>query len=70
MHFVNDVAEIVSTIVDKYTGSTNKNLGDCFLLIWKFKESDTMRVNDYDDDGLLKNDIMLKNFGNYNNTVT
>ena len=24
--------------MDKYAGSANKNIGDAFLLVWKFKE--------------------------------
>jgi hypothetical protein len=24
-------------VVDKYGGSANKNIGDAFLLVWKFK---------------------------------
>jgi hypothetical protein len=24
--------------VDKYLGSTNKNIGDSFLMVWKFKK--------------------------------
>jgi len=34
----------VHGIVYKYSGSANKNLGDTFLIIWKFVEDDT-RVN-------------------------
>jgi class 3 adenylate cyclase len=26
--------------VDKYGGSTNKNIGDSFLMVWKFKETE------------------------------
>jgi hypothetical protein len=25
-------------MVDKYGGSTNKNIGDAFLLVWKFRK--------------------------------
>ena len=38
MIFVNQISEIVHSAVDKFGGITNKNLGDCFLLVWKFKE--------------------------------
>lgn len=37
MIFVNEMAEIVHSIVDKYAGSANKNIGDAFLLVWKFE---------------------------------
>lgn len=44
MFFVNDISAIVHGIAYKYSGSANKNLGDSFLLIWKFENDDT-RVN-------------------------
>lgn len=37
MRFVNSIAEIVHSEIDKYGGSSNKNLGDAFLLVWKFR---------------------------------
>jgi len=36
MVFVNEVAEIVHSTVDSFSGSANKNIGDAFLLVWKF----------------------------------
>ena len=36
MVFVNEIAEIVHGTVDNYNGSANKNIGDAFLLVWKF----------------------------------
>lgn len=39
MLFVNNIAEIVHSIVDRYGGSANKNIGDAFLLVWKFNEN-------------------------------
>ena len=38
MIFVNQVAEIVHEIVSDYCGTANKNIGDAFLLVWKFEE--------------------------------
>jgi hypothetical protein len=38
MLFVNQIAEITHSQVDKYGGSANKNIGDAFLLVWKFKK--------------------------------
>ena len=35
--FVNTIADIVHSSVDKFQGVCNKNIGDCFLLVWKFK---------------------------------
>lgn len=36
MLFVNEIGEIVHGIVDSYSGAANKNIGDAFLLVWKF----------------------------------
>ena len=33
MMFVNEIAEVVHGIVDKYLGAANKNIGDAFLLV-------------------------------------
>ena len=40
MVFVNEIAEIVHGMVDHYNGSANKNIGDAFLLVWKFRKDD------------------------------
>ena len=39
MIFVNEIAEIVHEITSDYCGSANKNIGDAFLLVWKFNEN-------------------------------
>lgn len=36
MVFVNEIASIVHSVVDSCCGSANKNIGDAFLLVWKF----------------------------------
>lgn len=36
MTFVNQIAEIAHSQVDKYGGAANKNLGEAFLMMWKF----------------------------------
>jgi hypothetical protein len=36
MAFVNQIAEIAHSQVDLYGGSANKNLGEAFLMTWKF----------------------------------
>lgn len=36
MSYVNQVAEITHSMVDRYGGSANKNIGDAFLMVWKF----------------------------------
>ena len=46
MIFVNNIAEIVHMIVDRFQGSANKNIGDAFLLVWKFRLEDSSYIND------------------------
>jgi class 3 adenylate cyclase len=41
MVFVNEIAEICHKVVNAHGGSPNKNIGDAFLLVWKYQESDT-----------------------------
>jgi hypothetical protein len=43
MLFVNEIGEIVHGVVDLYSGAANKNIGDAFLLVWKFSEDDIER---------------------------
>lgn len=38
--FVNEVAEIVHATVDSFNGQSNKNIGEAFLLVWKFRKDD------------------------------
>jgi class 3 adenylate cyclase len=40
MMFVNEIGEIVHSTVNQYSGFANKNVGDAFLLVWKFEEED------------------------------
>lgn len=40
MLFVNEIGDIVHTIVNSYSGAANKNVGDAFLLVWKFNKED------------------------------
>merc|ERR1711904_305887 len=35
MVFVNQVAQIVHTIVDTWHGAANRNIGDAFLIVWR-----------------------------------
>lgn len=45
--FVNQVAEVVHSVVDKFQGSANKNIGDAFLLVWKFDQNNNeLRIED------------------------
>lgn len=36
MIFVNEIAEIVHGTINEYCGETNKNIGDAFLIVWKY----------------------------------
>jgi class 3 adenylate cyclase len=48
MLFVNEIGEIVHGIVNKFLGTANKNIGDAFLLVWKFEENDILRAKNDD----------------------
>ena len=52
MLFVNEIGEIVHGIVDRYSGAANKNIGDAFLLVWKFDE-DSMITDEETDEIFL-----------------
>lgn len=53
MVFVNEIGEIVHGIVDKFSGSANKNIGDAFLLVWKFPNEDIV-INEQEETIWLK----------------
>lgn len=38
MVFVNNIGEVVHSMVDRFAGAANKNIGDAFLLVWKINE--------------------------------
>ena len=60
MSYVNQVAEITHSIVDKYGGSPNKNIGEAFVLVWKFHNPD--EIEQMDEDGEYNNyNICLQN---------
>ncbi len=40
MVFVNEIALIVHSSIDKFKGAANKNIGDAFLVVWKLYISD------------------------------
>ena len=70
LDFVNEVAKVVHSVVDRFAGSTNKNLGNNFLVVWKFHESEIEDVIKYDDDGKEKIGKQLKSYPHENNPVT
>jgi len=53
MLFVNEIGEIVHSIVNKYSGAANKNIGDAFLLVWKINKDD-QEVNPQTGDVVVK----------------
>lgn len=44
MVFVNEIAQICHEVVNRVGGNPNKNIGDAFLLVWKFNQDDTAVV--------------------------
>ena len=38
MIFVNEISEVVHGIVDHFSGAANKNIGDAFLIVWRFDD--------------------------------
>ena len=38
MSYVNQIAEVTHSMVDRYGGSANKNIGEAFLLVWKYHD--------------------------------
>lgn len=49
MLFVNEIGEIVHGIVDRYSGAANKNIGDAFLIVWKF-DDDSQHIDEETDE--------------------
>lgn len=52
MSYVNQVAEIVHSMVDRYGGSANKNIGDAFVVVWKF--NNPKQIEEMDQKGLFE----------------
>jgi len=63
MTYVNQVAEITHSMVDRYGGSANKNIGEAFLCVWKFHDPD--EIEDMD----IKNNYNNKHIGKENQIV-
>eukprot|EP01083_Nonionella_stella_P147278 464383_1 len=47
MIYVNSIAHIVHSIVHKYSGAANKNIGNAFLCVWKLPQ-----LEKYDENGI------------------
>lgn len=54
MIFVNEIAQICHSIVNSHVGSPNKNIGDAFLLVWKYDETDIKFQDHVQDNGHRK----------------
>jgi class 3 adenylate cyclase len=59
MVFVNSIAEVVHGMVDKYGGSANKNIGDAFLMVWKFPKNEI--ITNEEGNLTLKKGRVVKN---------
>ena len=44
LKYVNQIARLAHSQSEKYLGSVNRNLGDAFLLVWKFREEEGVHV--------------------------
>lgn len=54
MLFVNEIGELVHSICDHYSGAANKNIGDAFLLVWRFEEEKDYALTTDDKETTLK----------------
>ena len=54
MTFVNQIADIVHNQVNKYGGSANKNIGEAFLIVWKFKNKEVGFASGQNQDEIRK----------------
>jgi len=55
MVFVNEIADIVHSSVDRYGGAANKNIGDAFLCAWKFTQAlEDKNKNEKENDKNIK----------------
>ena len=68
MLFVNNIGEVCHSMVDRFAGAANKNIGDAFLLVWKMPDEKYV-INEMDNSVEFKdkNYILLfagdKSFG-------
>lgn len=46
MVFVNEIAEITHGCSDEFLGQSNKNIGDCFLMVWKYNQDWYIKSDD------------------------
>jgi class 3 adenylate cyclase len=58
MKFVNELAQIIHGLTSKYFGAANKNIGDAFLIVWKFSPEDFY----VEDEVIMRNSNSKKSF--------
>lgn len=49
MLFVNEIGELVHSVCDHFSGAANKNIGDAFLLVWRFDEDEDYSRGENDE---------------------
>ena len=59
MKFVNQIAEIVHAEADLHQGASNKNLGEAFLMVWKFPRTD---IDSFDDELTIRPDSKVSSY--------
>ena len=59
MLFVNQIAEITHSQTTKFGGSANKNIGEAFLLVWKYKN-----INEFKGKELIEMSQLAISLGN------
>ncbi|OMJ79003.1 hypothetical protein SteCoe_21086 [Stentor coeruleus] len=59
LSYVNEVAYIVHKTVDYFSGSANKNIGDAFLLVWKFPDT-VLQLSDDSKSFILTKDQFVQ----------
>ena len=58
--FVNEIAEIVHSSVDRFQGATNKNIGESFLNVWKFYNISKVHNHRNGEEKIIKKDNLLE----------
>lgn len=65
MLFVNEIAELVHSCIEIFGGSTNKNIGEVFLMVWRNKLDNIFDFYNYSE----SNDKQNNNFIRQNNII-
>ena len=56
--FINQIAEIVHSSVDRFKGSTNKNIGESFLNVWKFYNKIYINQGEKNEKIIIKDNLL------------